>query len=110
MQGYILRKLQPPNLFPSYQSTVVVPAGATRRINIPAEFKALAKSMLLMNRDGTNTARVITNTDERNAWDIPPNLSVPINDIWTEQIEIRAGALGPTNAILELVPLEEVLK
>ena len=102
MRGFILRDLKPPKDVPSRMIPITIAAGATRIIDIYNEFVCLGKSVLIMNRDAVNVNTVIVNNDRINPFNVTAGLSIPINDMWIEQIEVTAGAAGATTLLIEI--------
>lgn len=110
MRGYLNSDLPSPRdlRLTSYQITEVVPAGGTTVIEFINKYLGLARSVLIMNRDPTNPCTVIINNDRINSFQIQPSSAIPINDMWLEQIEVAAGALGTVNLLAEIVPANKI--
>ena len=92
----------------SYPIQIAIPIGTTRVINFFNEFRGLARSVMVINRDAANTALVILNNDQINTFTVAPASQQGFNDQWCEQIVITAGAAGLCNVFIELVPRKDL--
>lgn len=88
----------------SYTIPITIPLGTTRVINFFSEFRGIARSVEVINRDAANTCLVILNNDQINTFTIAASNQQGFNDQWIEQIAITAGAAGAVNLFIELVP------
>ncbi len=111
MQGLVLSVKKGPRdeKLTSRPITISIPAGTNRIVNYPAEFRALASGVQIINRDGANTITITINNDVINSFTIPASASVGLSDQWIEQIQIVAGAAGVSVLQAQVTPLDEVL-
>ena len=94
----------------SYPVLVLVAAGATRTIATPEEFNGFAISVQLVNQDGTNNALARINGVTTPQFNVPASGSIGFTDMWINQIQIVAGALGAVVVMMQMVVSEEVTK
>jgi len=110
LNGFTIAK--PPkdlNLF-SYPVIVIVPAGVTRTISTPEEFNGFAISVSMINQDGTNNALARINGVTTPQFNIPASGEVGFTDMWINQVEIVAGALGSVVVRFQMIASEQVTK
>jgi len=110
LNGFVISR--PPKdlkLF-SYPVLVLVAAGATRTIATPEEFNGFAISVQLINQDGTNNALVRINGVTSPQFNLPASGAVGFTDMWINQIQVVAGALGAVVVQMQMVASEEVTK
>ena len=94
----------------SYPVLVLVAAGTTRVISTPEEFNGFAISVQLVNQDGTNGALARINGVTTPQFNVPSSGSIGFTDMWINQIEVVAGALGAVVIMMQMVASEEVTK
>jgi len=94
----------------SYPVLVLVAAGATRTISTPEEFNGFAISVQLINQDGTNNALGRINGVTTPQFNIPASGSIGFTDMWINQIQVVAGALGAVVVLMQMVVSEQVTK
>lgn len=82
----------------------------TRTISTPEEFNGFAISVQLINQDGTNNGLARINGVTTPQFNIPASGSVGFTDMWINQIQIVAGALGAIVVQMQMVASEEVTK
>lgn len=92
----------------SYPVIVEVLAGVTRTIATPEEFNGHAISISLVNQDGTNNALARINGVTTAQFNVPASGQVGFTDMWINQIQIIAGALGSVIVFLQIVPQEDL--
>jgi len=108
LNGFIIAK--PPKdlkLF-SYPVITVVAAGVTRVIATPEEFNGYAISVNIINQDGTNNALARVNGITTTQFNVPASGSVGFTDMWINQVEIIAGALGSVIVMFQMVSIQDV--
>jgi len=94
----------------SYPVIVLVAAGVTRTIATPEEFNGFAISVQLINQDGTNNALARINGVTTPQFNVPASGAVNFTDMWINQIQVVAGALGSVVVMMQMVASEEVTK
>ncbi len=92
----------------SYPVLVLIPAGVTRTIQTESEFNGVARSVQLVNQDGTNNGLARINGITTPQFNVPPGGAIGFTDQWVNQIQIVAGALGALLVMMEMVPVSEV--
>ena len=108
LNGFEIKK--PPKdlkLF-SYPVIVEVPAGVTRTIATPEEFNGQAISVSLVNQDGTNNALARINGVTTPQFNVPSSGQIGFTDMWINQIQVVAGALGSVIVFLQIVSQEDL--
>jgi len=106
--GFNIKKAPRDQTLQAYPLSDQVAAGITTVFNFPTRFNAVARSILVSNRDGVNAAFIRLNGLASSQIRIPPSASLPINDQWIIQLEVVAGAAGITDVAFEVVPASEV--
>lgn len=94
----------------SYPVIVLVAAGAARTISTPEEFNGFAISVQLINQDGTNNALARINGVTTPQFNVPASGSVSFTDMWINQVQVVAGALGAVVVMFQMVVAEQVTK
>ena len=94
----------------SYPVIVLVAAGVTRTIATPEEFNGYAISVQLINQDGTNNALARVNGITTPQFNIPASGQVGFTDMWINQVQVVAGALGAVVVMFQMVASEQVTK
>jgi len=92
----------------SYPVIVIVAAGVTRTIATPEEFNGYAISVQLINQDGTNNALARINGVTTPQFNVPASGSIGFTDMWINQVQIVAGALGAVVVMFQMVASQEV--
>lgn len=110
LNGFTISK-PPKNLeLFSYPVIVVVAAGVTRTISTPEEFNGFAISVQLVNQDGTNNALARINGITTPQFNVPSGGSIGFTDMWINQVQVVAGALGSVVVLFQMVVSEQVTK
>jgi len=94
----------------SYPVIVLVAAGVSRTIATPEEFNGFAISVQLINQDGTNNALARINGVTTPQFNVPASGSIGFTDMWINQVEIVAGALGAVVVMFQMVSSQDVEK
>jgi len=92
----------------SYPVIVEVLAGVTRTIAMPEEFNGQAISVSLVNQDGTNNALARVNGVTTPQFNVPASGQIGFTDMWINQVQVIAGALGSVIVFLQIVPQEQL--
>ena len=94
----------------SYPVIVIVAAGVTRTVSTPEEFNGFATSVQIINQDGTNNALARVNGITTPQFKVPASGSIGFVDMWINQVQIVAGALGSVVLMFQMVATEQVIK
>lgn len=108
LNGFTIEK--PPKdlkLF-SYPVIVEVLAGVNRTIATPEEFNGYAISVNIINQDGTNAATARVNGITTVQFNVPASGAVGFTDMWINQVQVVAGALGSVIVMFQMVSVQDV--
>jgi len=108
LNGFEIKKPPKDQKLFSYPVIVEVLAGTTRTIATPEEFNGQAISVSLVNQDGTNNGLARINGVTTAQFNIPASGQIGFTDMWINQIQVVAGALGSVIVFLQIVPQEDL--
>jgi len=105
LNGFTIQKSPRDNSLLSYPVLQTIAAGTLGVIDTATQFNGIARSISIINQDGTNAATARVNGITTPSFNIPASGQIGFSDQWINQVQVQAGAAGSTIVIFEIVPL-----